>query len=296
MRHRFDIGQVEPGEARSVTQHGLQPHAIFLDFGVGEGELRQPGDLPDIALSQGVMGHKAVYEPRRDVGRERESKRGPDTLSSMRARPPILVTLALLAAGAITNLGVALALFATGDLIRIQRNTYYEPVSNAEHVRRRTTCTINGALASDTDLPAWLTPDADAAGWHARVTQGRWAGYTVSAGIRIAAGWPLPCLRYVPPPPGVIAPPAPGAAPLRWFAMTGGRIPRHIYLPGFLANTIIYAAALALPLALFPARSVLRARRGRCPRCGYDTTGCDQCPECGATSGEPAPLEAGHAP
>lgn len=209
----------------------------------------------------------------------------------------MLVGGTLLVAGAIANLGVALALVATGEPIAMRRYQVKGPDATGVYVQvQPETATINGVPAARELLPPWLHP-GEPQGWHARITGGRWTGYdvTVAEDMRSATGWPFPALRYVPPPFGSVPPPARGAAPPRWIAMTGGRIPRHIYWPGFLANTLLYAAALALPLAFFPARSALRARRGRCPRCGYDITGCDQCPECGAAASGPAPLEEGHA-
>jgi hypothetical protein len=68
-------------------------------------------------------------------------------------------------------------------------------------------------------------------------------------------------------------------------------LPRPV---AFLVNTLFYAAILALPLSVFPIRRRLRARRGRCPKCGYDLAGLRRaagkegadpaapCPECGA--------------
>jgi hypothetical protein len=52
-------------------------------------------------------------------------------------------------------------------------------------------------------------------------------------------------------------------------------------------NTLFYAAILVPPLlTFFPIRRRLRARRGRCPKCGYDLAGVADpaapCPECGA--------------
>ena len=53
--------------------------------------------------------------------------------------------------------------------------------------------------------------------------------------------------------------------------------------PGSAINTAFHGALVWLvgfgPFAL---RRVLRVRRGRCLRCGYDLAGLDRCPECGA--------------
>ena len=51
---------------------------------------------------------------------------------------------------------------------------------------------------------------------------------------------------------------------------------------GFAINTIFYAVILWLPFTAFKLRRYLRAKRGRCIKCGYDlreTSG--GCPECG---------------
>jgi hypothetical protein len=62
------------------------------------------------------------------------------------------------------------------------------------------------------------------------------------------------------------------------------RIPTRPLLAAFILNTFFYAAILALPLSFFPIRGRLRARRGRCPTCGYDLAGLADaaapCPEC----------------
>ena len=59
--------------------------------------------------------------------------------------------------------------------------------------------------------------------------------------------------------------------------------------PGFVNNTIFYAAILSMvTLGPFAARRMIRRKRGRCIRCGYDLRGTSGgeavCPECGATT------------
>lgn len=59
---------------------------------------------------------------------------------------------------------------------------------------------------------------------------------------------------------------------------------------GFAANTLIFAAAFAVPLVALPAlRRRLRARRMRCPSCNYDLRGLPTptCPECGWIASTP---------
>jgi len=74
--------------------------------------------------------------------------------------------------------------------------------------------------------------------------------------------------------------------PNGWFSGNRDRLPLGPLASGFLFNTFVYAAILALPLSAFPIRRRLRARRGRCPKCGYDLAGLADpaapCPECGA--------------
>ncbi len=70
---------------------------------------------------------------------------------------------------------------------------------------------------------------------------------------------------------------APAVAPLR-------PLPLYPALPGFLINTIFYAAILwLLALGPFTARRVIRRKRGHCIKCGYDLRGDldGGCSECG---------------
>jgi hypothetical protein len=66
-------------------------------------------------------------------------------------------------------------------------------------------------------------------------------------------------------------------APIYW------RLPVVPALPGFVVDVSFYAAlSWLLFFAPFTLRRVVRARRGRCLKCGYDMRGLDACPECGA--------------
>jgi len=61
-------------------------------------------------------------------------------------------------------------------------------------------------------------------------------------------------------------------------------LPLYPALPGFLINTVFYAALLwLLALAPFTARRIIRRKRGHCIKCGYDLRGTEheRCPECG---------------
>jgi hypothetical protein len=103
--------------------------------------------------------------------------------------------------------------------------------------------------------------------WYGTHRVARW-GYAVEAenrdydlSIALAAGWPFPAVTN------------PGS----WFNFgTKGdvasilqyRIPTS---PGFAIDTLFYAAMWFFGLA--SAVRVIRAKRGRCPQCGYDIRG-----------------------
>ncbi|MCH7848432.1 MAG: hypothetical protein IIB99_11610 [Planctomycetes bacterium] len=71
-----------------------------------------------------------------------------------------------------------------------------------------------------------------------------------------------------------------------WYT---GPIPQRAVLryrpiwPGFVINTIFYAAILCLPFAPFQLRRYVRVKRALCIKCGYDLRGNSGggCPECG---------------
>ena len=80
-----------------------------------------------------------------------------------------------------------------------------------------------------------------------------------------------------------------GALPLSMALRTKwGRSPSARLLllrplwPGFMLNTLLYAAALWFVFfAPFKLRRHLRTRRGLCPACGYPVGGAAVCSECG---------------
>lgn len=78
---------------------------------------------------------------------------------------------------------------------------------------------------------------------------------------------------------------ASGLAPPRlpWI-MPDRRLPTTPLCPGLIGGSLLYSLAVYLPVkAPGSVRRWLRARRGRCPGCGYDLAGSTgaACPECG---------------
>jgi hypothetical protein len=106
---------------------------------------------------------------------------------------------------------------------------------------------------------------------------------------RYATGFPLRSLEFYvaqePSPPATLWDDITvrgGLVVRKWPFIGLGLTPRW---PGFVVNTVLYAAALAV-LVLGPRalRRAYRAQRGRCVSCGYDLRHSARgvCPECGA--------------
>jgi hypothetical protein len=91
-----------------------------------------------------------------------------------------------------------------------------------------------------------------------------------------------------------------GALDLGVTDAKGGRFPRvlpyRLIWRGMLINTVFYALILWLLIpGPFVLRRLIRLKRGRCPKCGYDLRGAPPevgagggCPECGWGRGEPS--------
>jgi hypothetical protein len=108
-------------------------------------------------------------------------------------------------------------------------------------------------------------------------------------GMECSSGWPSPhAMRYFvewrgtkPVYRGSLAAP-PVLVPKDQF---GDRhaLPLMPVWPGFAIDVLFWGlVSWLLFFAPFTLRRVVRARRGRCVKCGYDMRGLDACPECGA--------------
>lgn len=108
--------------------------------------------------------------------------------------------------------------------------------------------------------------------------------------VEQAAGWPLLCLRltsskFFGDGRASRYSKMRGRLELPWFEPPWrNTVPYQPIWPGFVINTIFYAAILwLLSLGPFTARRMIRRKRGRCIKCGYDlrATSGGSCPECG---------------
>ena len=113
----------------------------------------------------------------------------------------------------------------------------------------------------------------------------RWIGVEMTE-----TGWPfhgLRCDRITARPLDSQAPLVRTYLPTRWRGLQisyATALPIQPIWPGFLLNTLFYAALIAAPRPAFLwLRSRRRLRRGLCPRCAYDLRGLASaaCPECG---------------
>jgi hypothetical protein len=221
-------------------------------------------------------------------------------------RPLILIALLLLA-GAVVNIAVAWVLVAGGQRMNMRSASGPGPdfhtapkAMGAEFifVGKRFYSARRHCLPP---LPGGVYQFEEVDSYDRRVHASHPPPYEQECSGVVATGWPLLALRFsytytvdrLP----MNGRQGGAAAPASWvsrgyFATTAGRLPTDPLVPGFAINTLFYPAILALPLSFFPIRRRLRARRGRCPKCGYDLAGlagaerggegAAPCPECGA--------------
>lgn len=201
-------------------------------------------------------------------------------------RPLILIALLLLM-GAVVNVLVSLALAAQGGGALRDREEFvrqWSVVHEAESAyNRRRPAPYKPTVELEQD-------SVKANDFGLRMSL---IGRRNDCALTIDTGWPARALRYT----ATYAEGVRQSSGVRWpvnngrFAASCGGIPTTP-LPGFAVNTLFYAASVgaifAVPLSASPIRRRLRARRGRCPKCGYDLAGLAgadpdaTCPECGA--------------
>lgn len=208
------------------------------------------------------------------------------------SRPLILIALLLLA-GAVVNVAVAWVLMGAPDPLEPSGQEGRDLVGAAQlqMATRRIGPPAEWPTATDAGTGrgrGWTHCEAVSTGeespyWHGWRIDAGWPmrSMTVSAWYAFASG---EMEQYSP----SLKPPRALLPSEHWFVGYRNRLPLTPIPAGFAINTLVYAAVvgaiLTLPLSFFPIRRRLRARRGRCPGCGYDLAGARgaACPECGA--------------
>ncbi|MDY7107705.1 MAG: hypothetical protein SYC29_03620 [Planctomycetota bacterium] len=211
----------------------------------------------------------------------------------------ILTIFLFLLLGAIVNVAVAWTLALVqrsrvviyGTTIRyIPKDALREPCWNADVHHRPGACYIEGFAWNE--VPA--DDEEDRPGWS--ITATRPTDRDVAQRVAIeeyARGWPMlshycrwSCTRNSP---YVLERGlwVPGLAKRR-CGNEGRVVPLAVIWPGFVVNTLFYAAVLWLLIpGPFVLRRMIRRKHGRCPKCGYDLRG--QPPEVGAAPGKACP-------
>lgn len=212
-----------------------------------------------------------------------------------RALTTALLVLALLGGGALVTIAISWGIAALGDAVQLSWRWRQVSFTSDGIVHSGDFVGVAaGGRQGKPVAPPWhIALDvAKSAASGVRAAPGYWVSVEQELGgprsINTSAfGWPRPALRTVvrnnpaAAPPGGFVTSASVVIVSRGFARTSGSLPLIPYWPGFLLNTLLFAAILAAPLTIIPIRRGLRARRGRCPRCGYELLGLPRCPECG---------------
>ena len=196
----------------------------------------------------------------------------------MRWRPPtrplILIALLLLA-GAVVNVAVAWGLASQHRRVGttsfdVNENRPFPVFPETRHWPRCEWVRQSRVIGSDWTLyERYATASRDK--WYVSVLRSGWPARSLRSyegeyvGYSDARQQPLAQPAWL----GVSHLPA-SVLP---FVQADTPLPLDPLLPGFAINTLFYAvvvgAILALPLSFFPIRRRVRARRGRCPKCGY---------------------------
>lgn len=122
--------------------------------------------------------------------------------------------------------------------------------------------------------------------------QGAFNLHTIAAACyTFQCGWPFPSFRTTTRNPAQTNTWTPAITVPDWlqtgYSLGGGirgarPLPLDPLPAGFAINTAFYILCTSLLFIVYPAcRTARRRRHGRCPRCAYDVTGLDTCPECG---------------
>ncbi len=214
----------------------------------------------------------------------------------------IAITLVVfLVLGAVVNVGVA-----WGCAVRLQHDWYtfstqggdshryyddWKWGNETEHlgwqlrIEKRFGCTRCWAnYAGSSPVDATTAPDGVFPSWtqlHHLPMLAPAGGMTFFPFLDEAYGWPRPALwlTWYQSTSTQLDTSVPGS-----WKVSGFYLPVRQILPGCLINTLFYGAILwALWSAPFATRRLIRKRRGRCVRCGYDLRHAehDVCPECG---------------
>jgi hypothetical protein len=119
--------------------------------------------------------------------------------------------------------------------------------------------------------------------------------FLVNVRGEVASGWPLLSMRschavdpvsgaHIYEPPGMAIPLPDHKAPPSWHLARHRELPLIPIWPGFIVNSLMYAALAGLTVYVaITLRRYVRRRRGLCLACGYPLGESEVCPECGSS-------------
>ena len=185
-----------------------------------------------------------------------------ETIEASNVRRRLLTVAVFLLAGAVVNVAVAWGMAATVNPFLGERETSRTDGSYSFHFKR-----ARVALSNSDAGRAWLHVVATA-GWPLICSSYEYSFFVGGVGPILEGGLDLGFEPW------------PGSSPGRSWQLKA--LPLRPIWPGFLFNTLFYAAILwpviPGPLAL---RRLIRRRRGLCPKCAYPMGESAVCSECG---------------